>query len=69
MFKSGDRVVCIETNDKSILKMYKSYKVSRISGIVDYINLEGYDLYLFDYKRFILLQEYRKLKLKKLNYD
>jgi hypothetical protein len=70
-FKKGDKIICIDNTDESNLKLYKEY-----TFIVYYLNdLHKYDhilikineLYpLFDMRRFISLEEFRRLKIQKI---
>lgn len=63
IFKKGDKIVCIDDTVCVFLKKYNVYIV--ILSVNNYIkvnNLSG-DYY---YRRFILLSEYRKQKIKSL---
>lgn len=68
MFKTGDKVVCI--NEQSDLKINKIYTILdsnfKILG-EEYIELVELSELIYPANKFISLREYRKLKLEKLN--
>jgi hypothetical protein len=76
MFKPGDRVVCIceydtgrnEDGNKYDIEKSQIYTISKINKLSDgNIDYQVYDsFYYWSPKCFISVQEYRKLKLKKL---
>jgi len=75
MFKVGDKVVCIDDNptygsnsyyDKTnFLKINNIYLIDKYSSNLELIKIFEYNIW-YDEKRFILLKEQRKQKLKEL---
>jgi len=67
MFKSGDRVVCIDKDEYFGYEndLCKTYTIHHHNVKYDYICLVGCD-FIHQPKNFISIKEYRKLKLKKL---
>lgn len=63
--KKSTKVVCIDNGKIEKLEKYKIYTVKNVSIFT--ISLEGIENSNYKYQRFILLSEYRKLKLNKLN--
>jgi hypothetical protein len=68
MFKSGDKIVCIDTTSlEGILKIGKTYTFDEYSESGN-IRIEEIIVIPFLSHRFISLKLYRKQKLKKLKY-
>ena len=69
MFKTGDRVVCVNTNfSGGFLNIYENYIIVDIKN--DIIKLENSTNYWYSINRFISLKESRKKKIEKLkNYE
>jgi len=72
MFKSGDRVVCINNSHLSsttILSLNKNYEIQNSGSSdndYDWVSLENIYYYEYNAERFISIKEYRKLKIKQL---
>lgn len=74
MFKSGDKVICIDDSDDSTTfepnENLKKYSTYIIKNKIYYFNCDSVSLTSIDGKfrtnRFILQNEYRKMKLEKL---
>ena len=67
MFKIGDRVVCVNDNYyDDILKKDKIYIIDNLNSDGSMVSLYNLNDYFFA-RRFILLKEYRKEKLEKIN--
>ena len=69
MFKVGDRVVCV--NNSNATNLYNLNQVYIIEGILDYgdgkFGVKTKNRIFTNSNRFLPLQDYRKLKLEKLN--
>ena len=75
MFKVGDRVVCVDDtpiydnnfnhNMTKFLKINNIYLIYKYSSNLELIKIVEYHIW-YDEKRFILLKEQRKQKLKEL---
>jgi hypothetical protein len=77
MFKAGDKVVCISINniiDKNgiirhqvrKLKEHEIYTISNNDGGSDDVELAELSNIFYQQNRFILLSEYRKMKMEKI---
>ena len=70
MFKTGDRVVCVDASNtrrvKNQIKIHSTYIVDIYDEFFDCVYLNDMTG-LYTSERFITLKEYRKQKLQKLN--
>jgi hypothetical protein len=68
MIKVGDKVICIDADDTGYLKSLELGKVYQVNNVVHTFGeaFLSIDHILYKYKRFITIEENRRLKIEKI---